>query len=274
VINSPLISRQIESAQKKVEAANFGARRNVLQYDDVLNQQRQLIYKERDKVLDGIDIHPEIIEMIKENVFNLCNIYLDYTKPSYEWDLEQLNDVLNTKFLGAGVNMATHELIEDTDVKGAAQIIYDNLIKEYEKKREEFDNLGFPIKFSDFERDVLLRTVDKFWTDHIDTMNTLREEIGILSYGQKDPIVAYKNESFELFDKMISEIREYTASTLFRSKISIQVQPNIKRPAPAVNPITKGSTPRKNNSAHIGRNDLCPCGSGKKYKNCCGKDKE
>ncbi len=273
-IQSRILTRFFESAQKKVEAANFGARRNVLQYDDVLNQQRQLIYKERDKVLDGIDIHPEIIEMIKENVFNLCNIYLDYTKPSYEWDLEQLNDALNTKFLGAGVNMVTHELIEDTDVKGAAQIIYDNLIKEYEKKREEFDNLGFPIKFSDFERDVLLRTVDKFWTDHIDTMNTLREEIGILSYGQKDPIVAYKNESFELFDKMISEIREYTASTLFRSKISIQVQPNIKRPAPAVNPITKGSTPRKNNSAHIGRNDLCPCGSGKKYKNCCGKDKE
>ena len=273
-IQSRILTRFFESAQKKVEAANFGARRNVLQYDDVLNQQRQLIYKERDKVLDGIDIHPEIIEMIKENVFNLCNIYLDYTKPSYEWDLEQLNDALNTKFLGAGVNMVTHELIEDTDVKGAAQIINDNLIKEYEKKREEFDNLGFPIKFSDFERDVLLRTVDKFWTDHIDTMNTLREEIGILSYGQKDPIVAYKNESFELFDKMISEIREYTASTLFRSKISIQVQPNIKRPAPAVNPITKGSTPRKNNSAHIGRNDLCPCGSGKKYKNCCGKDKE
>lgn len=273
-IQSRILTRFFESAQKKVEAANFGARRNVLQYDDVLNQQRQLIYKERDKVLDGIDIHPEILEMIKENIFNLCDIYLDYTKPSYEWDLEPLNDALNTKFLGAGVNLVTPELVEDTDVKGAAQIIYDKMITEYEKKKEDFDNLGFPIKFSDFERDVLLRTVDKFWTDHIDTMNTLREEIGILSYGQKDPIVAYKNESYDLFDKMITEIREYTASTLFRSKISVQIQPNIKRPAPAVNPITKGSTPRVNKSAHIGRNNLCPCGSGKKYKNCCGKGKE
>ena len=273
-IQSRILTRFFESAQKKVEAANFGARRNVLQYDDVLNQQRQLIYKERDKVLDGIDIHPEILEMIKENIFNLCDIYLDYTKPSYEWDLEPLNDALNTKFLGAGVNLVTPELVEDTDVKGAAQIIYDKMITEYEKKKEDFDNLGFPIKFSDFERDVLLRTVDKFWTDHIDTMNTLREEIGILSYGQKDPIVAYKNESYDLFDKMITEIREYTASTLFRSKISVQIQPNVKRPAPAVNPISKGSAPRVNKSAHIGRNDLCPCGSGKKYKNCCGKDKE
>ena len=273
-IQSRILTRFFESAQKKVEAANFGARRNVLQYDDVLNQQRQLIYKERDKVLDGIDIHPVILEMIKENIFNLCDIYLDYTKPSYEWDLEPLNDALNTKFLGAGVNLVTPELVEDTDVKGAAQIIYDKMITEYEKKKEDFDNLGFPIKFSDFERDVLLRTVDKFWTDHIDTMNTLREEIGILSYGQKDPIVAYKNESYDLFDKMITEIREYTASTLFRSKISVQIQPNVKRPAPAVNPISKGSAPRVNKSAHIGRNDLCPCGSGKKYKNCCGKDKE
>ena len=138
----------------------------------------------------------------------------------------------------------------------------------YEAKIDEVKKLN--IDFSIFERNVLLHVVDKFWTDHIDAMNTLRNEIGIMAYGQKDPVVAYKNEGFEMFDKMITDIRDYTAETLFKSQLKIEVVP--KRP---VGPINVGNTNKgenvqaRNRDAHIGRNDLCPCGSGKKYKNCC-----
>lgn len=271
-LQSRILTRFFESAQKKVEAANFGARKNVLQYDDVLNQQRLVIYAERDKVLDGIDIHPEIVEMIKEYIFNLCATYLDETRPSYEWELKPLNEAINAKLLSPNANIVTKSMLEDTNLKDASQLIFEKLLEIYEKKRADFDAMGLPIKYSDFESSVLLRTVDKFWTDHIDTMNTLRDEISILAYGQKDPIVAYKNEGFDLFDKMIGEIRDYTATTLFQSKITVNIDPKMKRPAPSVlNLNRKGSMPNQNKDAHVGRNELCPCGSGKKYKNCHGK---
>ena len=269
-IQSKILTRFFESAQKKVEAANFSARKNVLQYDDVLNQQRHIIYAERDKVLDGIDVHQEIVDMIKEYVYNLCQIYLDETKPSYEWDLNALNSVLKTKLLGDVDNFVTADMVEDCDVPTASQIIFEKLIKIYEKKKEEIDSWNLPVKFADIERDNMLRIVDKFWTDHIDTMNTLRNEIGVLAYGQKDPIVAYKNEAFDMFERMISEIREYTATTLFRGKINLGIVPVVNRPSPVMGAVNKPVMPKlKKGNAHIGRNDLCPCGSGKKYKNCC-----
>lgn len=273
-IQSRLLTRFFQDAQKKVEAANFGVRKNVLEYDDVLNRQRQIIYAERDKVLDGVDIHPQIVEMLKEYVFDVCSTYLDEEKPSYEWDLEPLNGALESKLLKPGTNLVTKELVEDTDLKTASQLIYEKLLEIYENKVADFNKLGLPITFADLERDRLLRTVDKFWTDHIDTMNTLRDEIGIMAYGQKDPVVSYKQQGFELFDHMISEIREYTASSLFRAQINITLSPQATKPI--MGEVNRGerSTPRRNKDAHIGRNDLCPCGSGKKYKNCCGKDKK
>lgn len=267
-LQSKILTRFFETAQKKVEAMNFSIRKSVLEYDEVLNKQRQIIYAERDKVLDGVDIHPQIVEMLKEYVFEICSMYLDETKPSYEWDLIELNKALEDKLLKKGSNLITQEILDDTDVNSASQIIAEKIIDIYEKKVEEVKKLG--LDFSIIERDRLLRVVDKFWTDHIDAMNTLRNEIGILAYGQKDPIVAYKNQGFEMFDKTISDIREYTASTLFRTNVSIRIVPTTAKGPIMAGNVNKSEISRaKSNSSHIGRNDLCPCGSGKKYKNCC-----
>ena len=267
-LQSKILTRFFETAQKKVEAMNFSIRKSVLEYDEVLNKQRQIIYAERDKVLDGVDIHPQIVEMLKEYVFEICSMYLDETKPSYEWDLTELNKALEDKLLKKGSNLITQEMLDDTDVNSASQIIAEKIIDIYEKKVEEVKKLG--LDFSIIERDRLLRVVDKFWTDHIDAMNTLRNEIGILAYGQKDPIVAYKNQGFEMFDKTISDIREYTASTLFRTNVSIRIVPTTAKGPIMAGNVNKSEISRaKSNSSHIGRNDLCPCGSGKKYKNCC-----
>ena len=269
-LQSGILTRFFESAQKKVEAMNFGIRKNVLEYDDVLNKQRQIIYAERDKVLDGVDIHPQIVEMIKEYIFEQCYIYLDESKPSYEWDLSPLNKALEDKLLEKDTNLVTSQLVEDMDLNTASQVIYEKVVEIYEKKVEEVKKIGFD--FAIAERGTLLRVVDKFWTDHIDAMNTLRNEIGILAYGQKDPIVAYKNQGFDMFDRMISDIREYTASSLFRAKVKINIVPTAPKGPVAMGKVNREEkTSAKNKSSHIGRNDLCPCGSGKKYKNCCGK---
>lgn len=265
-LQSRILTRFFETAQKKVESANFSIRKNVLEYDNVLNKQRQLIYAERDKVLEGVDIHPQIIEMLKETIFDICYIYLDEVKPSYEWDLAELNKGLEHKFLDKNTNLATAEMLEDTDIPTASQIIFEKILDMYEAKINDVKKLGHD--FSDFERYALLRIVDQHWTNHIDAMDILRKEIGILAYGNKDPIVAYKNQGYEMFDKAISNIREDTASQTFRAKLLIV-------PSKPTGPINVGSGNRntastaRNKSSHIGRNDLCPCGSGKKFKNCC-----
>ncbi len=267
-IQSKLLTKFFETAQKKVEAMNFGIRKNVLEYDDVLNKQRQIIYTERDKVLNDVDIHPQIIEMMKEYIAEQTTTYLDETKPYYEWDLEPLNKALEDKFFAKGTNLVTKEFVEELDVQTVAQNIYEKALEIYEKKIEEVKKLG--LDFAIVERSTLLRVVDKFWTDHIDAMNTLRNEIGILSYGQKDPIVAYKNQGFDMFDKMIDEIRNYTASGLFRTQVKVNIVPAKPKGPIAMGNVNKTeNNAAKNNSSHIGRNDLCPCGSGKKYKNCC-----
>ena len=253
-LQSRILTKFFETAQKKVEAINFESRKRVLEYDDVLNKQRQIIYAERDKVLDGVDIHPQIVDMMHDYISDLTNTYLDSSKPSYEWELEPLNKALEDKLLDKGTNFVTKK-------------VFDHILSTYEKKIEEIKKFG--LDFSIIERDRLLRVVDKFWTDHIDAMNTLRNEIGILAYGQKDPIVAYKNQGFEMFDKMIQDIREYTASSLYRTKVQIKLQPVMPKGPVAMGNTNKSESLNQKRSSHIGRNDLCPCGSGKKYKNCC-----
>ena len=206
-------------------------------------------------------------EMIKDFISEQCFMYLDETKPYYEWDLEPLNKALEDKLLEKDTNMVTKEFVENWDVNGVALEVYEKVLELYQKKIEEVKKFG--LDFAIVERNTLLKVVDKFWTDHIDAMNTLRNEIGVLAYGNKDPIVAYKNQGFEMFDNMIGEIREYTASYLVKSKIHISVMPQKPKGPVAMNVNKTENSSVKNNNAHIGRNDLCPCGSGKKYKNCC-----
>ncbi len=283
-IQAKILTKFFESAQKRTEAHNFAIRKQVLQYDDVLNKQRQIIYAERDKVLDGTNIHSQVVDMIKEYVSRICYAYIDETKASFEWDLESLNKALEDKLIEKGKNLVTPELVEDCDLQEAQEKISKIVADMYEKKIEEFKKLG--VDFSPVERGIMLTIVDKFWMDHIDAMNTLRNEIGILAYGQKDPIVAYKSEGFDMFDKMIDNIREYTASTLFRAKLQINVQMPARAPIPtnskpAINSQAKNNTTNGGNYTNqkdsevidkypgTERNAPCPCGSGKKYKNCC-----
>ena len=178
-----------------------------------------------------------------------------------------LNNALEDKLIEKGTNLVTADLVEECDLNSASQVIYEKIIEIYEKKIEEVKKIG--LDFSRIERDMLLRVVDKFWTDHIDAMNTLRNEIGVMAYGQKDPIIAYKAQGFEMFEEMISQVREYTASALLRSKIKISVIPTKPTGPVAMGNVNKSENVRAKNNEHIGRNDLCPCGSGKKYKNCC-----
>ncbi|MBQ7797807.1 MAG: preprotein translocase subunit SecA [Clostridia bacterium] len=290
-IQMGILTRFFERAQKKTEGVNFGIRKQVLEYDDVLNKQRTIIYNERDKVLDGTDVHDQVIEMLHDYITRICADYIDDSKPSYEWDLETLNKALEDKLFEKGSNIVTKELIHDTDVNQASEIIFEKAREIYESKVNEIKKLG--INFSQIERAIMLRVVDKFWMDHIDAMNVLRNEIGVLSYGQKDPIIAYKNEGFDMFDNMIDQIREYTASSLFRMKIRIDIKVPQRAPIPTNSkqdggngvdgipqqpkgPFMPGNvnkTPAKAEpNKKVDRNDPCPCGSGKKYKNCCGKD--
>ena len=266
-LQSRILTKFFETAQKKVEGFYFGQRRTVIKYDDVMNKQRHIIYAERDKVLEGVDIHSQVMNMLKEYIFELCGMYLDESKPSYEWDLEAINKALEDKLLDKETNMVTPEFVEDMDYHTACQTIYDKIADMYERKVSELKKVGFD--FSIIERSNLLRVVDKFWTDHIDAMNILKDEIQVLAYGQKDPIIAYKNEGFEMFDKMISDIREYTASSLFRAKVKIDIAPAMPKGPVAMGNVNKVEKTMAKSDSHIGRNDMCPCGSGKKYKNCC-----
>ena len=279
-----MLTAFFERAQKQVEGHNFGIRKQVLEYDDVLNKQRTIIYAERDKVLDGEDVHSQIREMMKEYVAGICKDYLDETKPSYEWDLETFNKALEDKLVEKGTNLITKEMFDDVDVEMATQIVIEKILEAYENKISEITKLG--LDFSAIERAILLKVVDKFWIDHIDAMNVLRNEIGIMAYGQKDPVIAYKTEGFDMFDSMIDQIHEYVASSLYRIKIKIDIKVPTSAPIPTNSSGVKpGDIPTKPQQANmpantsktpikaertVGRNDLCPCGSGKKYKNCCG----
>ena len=282
-IQMGILTRFFERAQKKTEGFNFAIRKQVLEYDDVLNKQRTIIYNERDKVLDGEDVHNQVVEMLHDHINSICLEYIDDTKASFEWDLETLNKALEDKLFEKGSNFVTKELVADTDINQASERIFNKALELYEGKVNEIKKIG--VDFAPIERAVMLRVVDKFWMDHIDAMNVLRNEIGVLSYGQKDPIVAYKNEGFDMFDNMIDQIREYTSSTLFRMKIRIDIKVPNRAPIPTtgenkqvpVEPQNKGpfmpantnKTPTKTETK-VDRNAPCPCGSGKKYKNCCG----
>ena len=271
-----MISKQIEKAQRKIEGFNFGARHNVLKFDDVNNTQRLIIYKERNKVLDGADIHNEVLDMIsqiaKEAIYNI----VDENKTFDEWDLDKINEELNNKILPENYNFVTAEIVEGMDIDELADRVAQEVIKVYEMKSKAVEALG--INASKIEGDILLRVVDSLWMDHIDYMEMLRNEIGLRAYGNQDPVVAYKKESSEMFENMIMKIRRETANFLLNYKINVKtsvknpVNTNAPKPSELITNSPDGNTPVKSKKGKtVSRNDMCPCGSGKKYKNCCGK---
>ena len=273
---SKVLSKQIENAQKRIEAFNFSARHSVLKFDDVNNKQREIIYKERNRVLDGADIHEEILDMIRESAMNTVYVNVDENLTFEEWDLEAINNALNNRILPENANFVTEELVFGCSSDELAEKVADQAVKYYESKCEMVEKLGVPM--ADVERSILLRVVDSLWMDHIDFMEMLRREIGLRAYGNHDPIIEYKKESGEIFERMVEKVREETSSFLLNFRVNVQVtRPAPQSPNPANLQTNSGEsasdTVKKKSSDRIGRNDDCPCGSGKKYKNCCGRNK-
>ncbi len=262
-----MLSRSIETAQKRIEGFNFSARSNVLKYDDVLNSQRKIIYDQRNRVLEGANIHDEVLDMIRELATKTVYDNVSDEKSFDEWDINAINDALNVKLFGPDYNYVTEDLVEGMDVEMLANQVSEHAEEIYNKKCEETNKIGF--NFEVVERSFLLRVVDSLWMDHIDYMNMLRNEIGLRAYGNHDPVIAYKQEGFELFDKMVEQIRTEVATFLLHAKVNIEPVQE-KKPVMFTN-SPEGNAPTKNTKPSVGRNDPCPCGSGKKYKNCCGK---
>ena len=258
----------IESAQKKIESRNFAIRKNVLQYDDVMNRQRELIYDQRNKVLDGENLKDSIMHMLDETVTDAIDFYCPKALSADEWNLEGLRE----KFAGwikTDYVLANHETFNRDE---AAKALIEEGHRAYEAREEE---LGEKI-MRDLERKILLYNVDVKWMDHIDAMDELKRGIGLRAYGQHDPVVEYRSEGFDMFDEMTRSIREDTVKLLLTVRVASEEDVKREQAAKvtsesgASDGSEKGRTVRKGKK--IGRNDPCPCGSGKKYKKCCGRD--
>ena len=264
-IANSIISKQVERAQRVVEGRNFSIRKQVLAYDDVMNAQRELIYKERGKVLDGLDVHDQILEMIDDLAEEIIGYYADYKTDFQTWDYEAFNNSLEQRMLPKGSNVVTPELCSAYDVYKIKEAVLDVALKDYEAKIARLKEDG--LDFGDFERLVLLKTVDAKWMDHIDAMDALRKGIGLRGYGQRDPVLAYRQEGWDMFDDMVSRIHSETASILLK----VQIEKREDGSTSAKQQIAAASKTVRNTEQKVGRNDPCPCGSGLKYKNCCGK---
>ncbi|HWQ58026.1 MAG TPA: preprotein translocase subunit SecA [Clostridia bacterium] len=260
-----LLTKQIEAAQKRVEMHNFDIRKNVLQYDDVMNKQREIIYGQRRKVLMGEDIHDSVLEMIKETVASRLDAFAPSHAKSADWDMMGLYKEL-AQITGEDYTGRLHGIADRDGLEEKALELVDAT---YQKRETDVTAAGVDMR--EVERVLLLKAVDAHWMDHIDGMDQLRQGIGLQALGQKDPVVAYRNMGFNMFDEMVQGIRERTVRTLFH--VSVRQAPQ-KREQLA-NPITTSSESKpqpKKSDKKPGRNDPCPCGSGKKYKNCCGNN--
>lgn len=266
-IQSKMLTNVIESSQKKIEGRNFNIRKNVLNYDDVMNTQREIIYSQRQKVLNGEDIHEYILTMIHDFVDNCVNMYLFDDEIHDDWNLEGLKDHLagiitvedDFKYNAQELDEITKEDITKM-LNERAESIY--------KKRET--DLGKEL-LREIERVVLLKVVDSKWMAHIDDMDELKKGIGLRSYGQKNPVVEYRMEGFDMFDAMIDAIREDTVRMLFTIKVQ-KAEPAPKREQ-VLKPDAGSSQSITRKSKKVGPNEPCPCGSGKKYKKCCGANR-
>ena len=267
-IEARMVSKSIESAQAKVEGRNFSIRKNVLRFDDVMNRQREVIYTERDKVLDGENMRENIIKMIDDSITDNVNLYLNADEKD-NWNFDGLRSTyLNLLTTEDDFNYSLQEL-DSLD----KQDITDELIKRahtlYEKREAEF---GEKIA-RELDRVVMLRVVDTLWMDHIDAMEELKQGIGLRSYGQTDPAVAYTKEGFDMFDEMIAQIKEDTARQILTVQIRRAEEPKREQIQKPMEPDADAEVMPTRAGRKIGRNSPCPCGSGKKYKQCCGKGK-
>jgi len=272
VIEHNLISRAIENAQKKVEGRNFDIRKHLLEYDDVMNQQREVIYQQRREALSGEDLEPSIKEMILELAEDIGFAYGDEKLMPEEWNWDKIQEETYKQF---GFYLEKDkDILDGLNDEGLGQWIYEEASLKYDQKKKEFEE-----EFKRLEHYVMLQTVDKFWKDHLLNMDHLKEGIGLRGYAQQNPLIVYKKEGFEMFQEMIFRIKEETISLLFKIQIykGSVLEENQKRHQEKLvyshGDDSQKSKPVKRQSKKIGRNSPCPCGSGKKYKKCCGKNK-
>ena len=266
-IQHKMLTSAIEKAQEKIEYNNYGIRKNLLEYDQVNNDQREIIYKERMSVLNGDSMRDAIFKMIQEQVEKSVDTCISNEIPREEWNLNELNEILLPVI---PLEPVTEKNIEDIkDVKELKQHLKEQAVLLYEAKEIEFPEIE---QFRELERVVLLKVIDRKWMDHIDDMDQLRQGIGLQAYGQRDPLVEYKMAGFDMFDEMIAGIQEDTIRLLYH----VQVEQKVEREQVAkVTGTNKDESaakaPKKREHAKVYPNDPCPCGSGKKYKQCCGR---
>ena len=274
-IESRIISNAVENAQKKVEGRNFSIRKNVLKYDDVMNAQREIIYKQRREVLDGENIHDSIINMIEFVADNIPTMFVE--GQTGELNIESLNTEIINVF---GIDMLDYIKQNKNDAEKIAEQLKKLALEIYSKKEEEITSE----QMRELERVVMLKVVDEKWMNHIDSMDELKNGIGLRAYGQKDPVVQYRLEGFDMFDEMINDIKFDVTKILMhiRQQGEVKRQETVKITGEALEAIhsvdggskigTDVDRTVRNEGPKVGRNDPCPCGSGKKYKNCCGKN--
>lgn len=273
VIQSKMLTRQVESAQKRVEGNNYDTRKNVLQYDDVMREQREVIYKQRQDVIMGEkDLSPQLLNMVRRTISRVVDSHTQLDKDN--WNLEALADF-------AGATLVHEDSVSKADFEGKTPEEMKDYL--YGRAKEVFDTkvsqLQSPEQLLEFEKVVILRVVDTKWTDHIDAMDQLRQSVGLRAYGQNNPLVEYQTEGYKMFEDMVGAI-EFEVTRLF---MKAEIRQNVQREQVAQNqqehPVEADGDPKnlthtKQKPVHVekvGRNDPCPCGSGKKYKNCHGK---
>lgn len=273
--NAPLVSKTlsktIESAQKKIEGQNFGIRKNTVQYDDVMNRQRELIYKQRDMVLNGVNLDSTILGMLDKNIEENVEVYCNKDSKQTDWNIDGLRE----KYRGWLIDENDFEHPEDLSVDSIIETLKERGHERLEAKELAIDNeFDGEFTFDDFERMVLLRNVDSLWMDHIDAMEDLKQGIHLRSFAQRDPVVEFRMESYDMFEEMVASIRENTVRDLLliipRRRQDVERKAVVKETGTNAGgddsvkkePVRKGKK--------VGPNDPCPCGSGKKYKKCCG----
>ena len=265
-IQHKMLTNAIEKAQMKIESNNFGIRKNLLEYDQVMNEQREIIYAERRRVLDGESMRDVIYKMITDRVENTVDTCISADQESDEWDLHELNELL--------IPIIPLKPVTKEDVKGVKanelkHRLKEQAVKLYEAKESEFPE---PEAVRELERVVLLKVIDRKWMDHIDDMDQLRQGIGLQAYGQRDPLVEYKMAGYDMFDDMIANIQEDTVRLLFHVRIEQKVEREQVAKVTGTNRDESAQRgPKKREAAKVYPNDPCPCGSGKKYKQCCGR---
>ncbi len=267
-VEHKMLSSAIENAQKKIEGNNFGIRKNLLEFDRVNNEQREVIYKERRRVLDGESMRDTIYKMITDEVENCVNSVIPEDGSAEDWDVQELNNVLlpiiPLKRIQLDDEMLKHGTREDL-----AQKLKEEAVKVYEAKEAEFPD---PDQIREVERIILLRVIDNKWMDHIDDMDQLRQGIGLQAYGQRDPVVEYKFAGFDMFNAMIDSITEETVKALTHIKIEQKVEREQVAKVTGTNKDeSQPAQPKRRTTKKVQPNDPCPCGSGRKYKQCCGR---